>query len=124
MDQPVGNLEQGSIVWAWVPDPKGEEKCRPAVVITATDEIVLNGPVAVVAVSASIPETLPESHIELPWHPARHPATHLSKRCAAVCNWLAKIRPSDIVEIRGYVPARWLLPIVDLVNQLNPDEEL
>jgi hypothetical protein len=89
------------------------------VIVTAASDIVLDGPVTAVAVTTTFPEPAPHNIVELPWHPRRHPATQLAKRSAAVCDWLVQLRPSDIQEVKGYVPTKTLLKIVERVAQLN-----
>jgi hypothetical protein len=112
-------LQQGSIVWATVPDPTGTPKTRPLVIITATNEIVLDAPIVGAAITATFPDPPPDTHIELPWHPRRHQATQLAKRSAAVCKWLVTLRPSEIEEIKGFVPTKTMVEIMRKVTKLN-----
>ncbi|MBI5762620.1 MAG: type II toxin-antitoxin system PemK/MazF family toxin [Planctomycetes bacterium] len=113
------SLKQGSIVWAGIPDRSGTLKTRPLVIITADSEILLDSPIVGVAVSTLIPESVPGSYVELPWYRGGHPATGLARRCAAVCDWLVILRPSEIREIRGYVPTKYLLEILEKVGQIH-----
>jgi mRNA-degrading endonuclease toxin of MazEF toxin-antitoxin module len=112
-------LCQGSIVWGAAPDPKGNTKIRPLVVITATNEILLDGPVVAVAITTTYPKSVPHTHVELPWAPHRHPTTMLAKRSAAVCDWLVELRPSQVVEIKGYVPTKTMFEIVKRTSEHN-----
>jgi hypothetical protein len=112
-------LQQGSIVWATVPDPTGAPKTRPLVIITETNEIVLDAPIVGVAITATYPDPPPDTHIELPWHPRRHQATQLVKRSAAVCNWLVTLKASQVGEMKGFVPTKTMVDIVRKVTKLN-----
>ena len=116
-------LRQGSIVWARVSGRPGKVKLRPLVVITATDEIVLDAPIVGVAITSTFPEPSPAQYVTLPWSADRHPATGLARRSAAVCNWLVELQPSDIEEIKGFVPTRYLLDILERVREFNPSAD-
>src|SRR5437763_11257674 len=99
----------GQIVWAELADANGVRKLRPAVVVTPGDRITASGQLDVVAVTSRLPQPLPADHVLLPWHPRGHPRTGLNRKCAAVCSWLARIRPSDIRGVAGLVPGPILL---------------
>ena len=94
-------------------------KRRPLIIITSTSEIMLDGPVLAVAVTTTFPNPTPRSCVELPWYRNGHPATGFARRCAAVCNWLVSLRPSQVDEIKGYLPSRWLSLVIDRVHELN-----
>ena len=97
-------LQQGHIVWVRMQDQAGRNpKCRPAVVLTATDEIIPNESIVVVAATTRFTEPLPDHKIILPWKPGRHPMTGLYKPCVAVCDWLAEVSQSDIQSVGGKV---------------------
>jgi hypothetical protein len=66
---------------------------------TPTDE-----PLVAVAITGTLPTPLPDYYVLLPWDRARHPKTGLKKKCAAVCNWFAKVQRSESVEVMGRVP--------------------
>lgn len=114
-------LSQGSVVWAEVADPRGNIKRRPLVIVTATDEIVLDQPIVAVAITTTYPEPPPRNCVPLPWSPHRHPATRLARRSAAVCDWLIQVLPSDIELTGGYVPARTMLRILECLQGLGSD---
>jgi hypothetical protein len=95
------------------------KKERPLVVITDTDEIVMDNEICAVAITTTYEDPPPDTHIELPWFRHRHSVTGLSRRSAAVCNWLVRVRPGDIVEIKGRVPSTILLDIINRVRELN-----
>jgi mRNA-degrading endonuclease toxin of MazEF toxin-antitoxin module len=105
-------LRLGSIVWVEIADANGIGKLRPAIVITATDRIPNASAIHVVAVTSRIPGLLPEDHVLLPWHRQGHPRTGLNRRCAAVCGWIAQIRPTDVREVGGVVPGAFMVEIL------------
>lgn len=106
-------IQQGSIVWARFDDPQGRNpKCRPAVIVTPTNEIVEGGTLVAVAATSTLTDPLPAHHIALPWHPSRHPKTLLRKRCVAICDWLVTIQPSQIENVGGTVPQGVLMAIL------------
>ena len=106
----------GQIVWAEMADANGIRKCRPAVILTPTDRITPSGPLDVAAITSQLPQPLPEDHVLLPWHAQGHPHTGLSRKCAAVCTWLARILPDDIQSVAGIVPGPLLLDIVSKIS--------
>ena len=120
MQVPRETLEQGSIVWADAPDPRGNVKRRPLVILTATNEMLLDAPIVAVAVTTMYPKSPPREFVELPWSRPRHPATGLAQRSAARCDWLVEIKPSQVAEFKGsYVPAKTLLEILERVADLQ-----
>jgi hypothetical protein len=52
----------------------------------------------------------------LPWHRQGHPRTGLNRRCAAVCGWIAQIRPTDVREVGGVVPGAFMVEILRRVQ--------
>lgn len=109
----VSLLQQGRIVWVRVCDPNGENaKQRPAVIITATAEIIPDRPIVAVAITSTLNDPLPPEYVELPWHRNKHPRTGLRKRCAAHCHWLLVINPSDIQAYAGIVPDAKMVEIL------------
>ncbi|MCI0702194.1 MAG: type II toxin-antitoxin system PemK/MazF family toxin [Planctomycetia bacterium] len=66
-------FRQGQIVWATIPDPRGgNEKSRPAVIVTATAEIEASGQVQVAAITTLIRQTSFSETVELPAAPSGH----------------------------------------------------
>jgi len=116
---PREQLRQGSIVWIEVPDPRGKAKKRPVVVLTATEEILLDRAIVGVAVSTSIGHPVPDYCVLLPWDRRGHPATRFRQRCGAVCNWLVRFRPSDVTSVEGYLPGKTLLKVIQSVDRLT-----
>ena len=114
---PDPTLQQGTIAWIEVPDPRGKLKARPVVVVTPTDQIFMNSPLVGVAVTTSVGEKPPAPNVLLPWDPRGRPATRLRRRSAAVCNWLVTFRPSDVQSVEGYVPQKTLLRILQTVKE-------
>ena len=83
---------RGRIVWVEITDPQGvNPKCRPAVIVTPTEEIQPDADLLVVAISTQLQNAPPEATVELPWDRKGHPKTGLKVRCVAVCTWLAKV---------------------------------
>jgi mRNA-degrading endonuclease toxin of MazEF toxin-antitoxin module len=110
---------RGRIVWVEITDPQGQNpKCRPAVILTATENIHANGDVWVVGVSTQIDAAPADVCVELPWDRKRHPRTGLKERCAAVCTWLKKVGLADIKEYAGTVPGKQMLEILRKVGNL------
>lgn len=119
MSEPQGKLAQGTIVWAQITDARGQIKRYPAVILTATGEIDPGSPIQCVAITTSFPEPPPREYVELPWFPGRHPATQLSRRSAAVCNWLVELSLDQVQDVKGFVPTKVMLQIVERVRDLN-----
>lgn len=119
MDAAPGQPAQGSIVWADVADPRGQVKRRPLVIVTASDELILDAPLVCAAITTTFPEPPPRAYVELPWYSRGHPATRLRRRSAVACHWLVPLKPSDIVETKGYVPTRVLIEILERIRELN-----
>lgn len=118
MNSPVGQIRQGQICWMSVNDGRGNTKRRPVVVLTRDCDIVLDTEIVVVAVSTQIPDPPRSREVILPhggsWP---HPTTRLHKRCAAVCDWLCRVRPSDLEPTDGYVPGKTMLRIIEAVRE-------
>ena len=81
-----------------------------------------SGTLMIVAVTSRVPETLPDDHVLLPWHPQGHPRTGLNRRSAAVCSWLSKITPSEILDVSGVVPGPELLAILTKIDANQKSE--
>lgn len=112
--------ERGRIVWVELLDPQGRNpKCRPAVIITATEEIKPGESFVVVGISTELAQSLPQDHVELPWDRKKHPKTGLKERCAAVCSWLKEIHAADIQEYAGVVPGKRLVEILQKVDAIS-----
>ncbi len=106
-------LHQGRIVWVTVRDPNGQNpKERPAVIVTATAEILPDRPIVAVAITGTLKNPLPPECVVLPWHRDKHPRTGLNKRCAAQCRWLIEIDPGEIKDYAGIVPEAIMVEIL------------
>src|SRR5690348_14652717 len=109
----MSGLCRGRIVWVELADPQGRNpKCRPALIVTANEDIREDGEVWVVGISTQLDAAPADVQVELPWHRNRHPRTGLKERCAAVCTWLVKVGVRSIQECTGTVPGRQLLDIL------------
>lgn len=116
-------LQQGRIVWVEVIDPQGRNpKRRPAVVLTATEEIVAGGAVVVAALSSQIDQSPPEVSVELPWHRDGHPRTKLNRRNVVVCSWLVTVPVASILpaDLGGTVPFAQMARVLEIVRGLTP----
>ncbi len=118
-------LSRGRIVWVEMVDPQGRNsKCRPAVIVTPSEDLRPEGAIWVVGISTQVGSGLAENQVELPWHRQKHPRTGLSERCVAVCNWLVRVPVSSIQSEAGSVPGPALARILSLVGRLPlPDTE-
>ncbi len=117
---PVPRLERGRIVKAEVRDPAGRNpKIRRLVVVTETEQIRPGEPFVCVAVTATLPRRLTGEYVLLPWDRRGHRVTGCTKRCAAKCDWLLKVRPEDVKENNGRVPPEQLRQILDAVASLG-----
>lgn len=101
------NLRRGRLVWAEMTDPQGRNpKVRPAVVLTATDQIKPDGEVLVVAVTTEIGQAGAMA-VPLPWHPTGAVKTNCvrSRRRSATgsrwCRWLTWRTSADMCQVRS-----------------------
>jgi hypothetical protein len=94
-------LQLGSVVWAEFEDANGYRKVRPVAVVTPTADIHAGQPVRVVAITARLPDPLPEDHVLLPWDRQGRARSGLRRRCAAVASWHAEIAVGDVQEVVG-----------------------
>lgn len=116
-------LRRGRIIWARLADPRGWLKRRPAIVLTPTGEIEADREISVMAISTSYPDPAPENHVELPWHnDKRRSPTRLSKRSAAVIDWLAFVQPDEIEDFAGDVPPRIMIEILSRLQALDSEQ--
>src|SRR6266853_907167 len=94
----------GQIVGAEIADANGVRKARPAVVMTASDQVSPAGLLELVAITSWLPAPIPDDHVLLPWHAQGHPRTGLNRKSAAVCSWVAVIPASAVEDVTGMVP--------------------
>ncbi len=105
-------------------DPRGRNpKNRPAVVVTPSEELATGGPIFVVAITTSLPETLPDDYVLLPWSRPRHPRTGLNEPNAAVCHWLVTVEADRIFRIIGRAPASHLGRMLAELKRLYEDPD-
>ena len=115
------SLCRGRIVRVEVLDPQGRNpKCRPAIIVTPTEEILPDGVVTLVGITGSLDAAPAEVQVALPWHRQGQVGTGLTKPCVAVCTWLFTRPVSSIQESRGIVPDRQMLQILDKIKSLAP----
>ncbi len=117
----------GSVVWAEVADAKGFSKVRPAVVVSATKDIVGGKPVRLAAITTRLPVSLPKDHVLLPWNPQGKARSGLRRKCAAVATWLVEVPVSNIQEVVGILPpgviAELLAKVAAFPPTVSPSEE-
>ncbi|MBY0514259.1 MAG: type II toxin-antitoxin system PemK/MazF family toxin [Gemmataceae bacterium] len=112
-------LVQGRIVWTAVRDADGNEKSRPAVILTATAEIDPAGEVIVAAVTTQLGRARFSESVALPPDPAGHPQTGLKKPSEVVCTWLAAVPVAALTPTAGAVPPDLLAEILAKVDRLT-----
>ncbi len=113
-------LAQGQIVWVTVRDSHGgNEKKRPAVIVTASKDIDPNGTVHVASITTLLGQARFSETVELPSHPAGHPQTKLKKQSEVVCSWLTEVPVADLENTGGSVPVDVLMEILAKVERLN-----
>ena len=115
-------IRLGQIIWAEIADANGFRKARPAVVMTASDQISPSGLLELVAITSFLPDPLPDDHVLLPWHAQGHPRTGLNRKSAAVCSWVAVIPASAVEDVTGVVPGPLLLEIIAKRKAIEPPE--
>jgi hypothetical protein len=95
---------RGRIVWVEISDPQGRNpKCRPAVIVTANEDIRPDAEVWVVGISSRLDVGPAEVQVELPWDRRGHPRTGLRERCAAICTWLRQVSLAAVKSEAGDV---------------------
>lgn len=115
------NLCRGRIVRVEVLDPQNRNpKCRPAVIVTPTEEISADGDVLLVAITGNVAAASAEVQVALPWHAQGQVGTRLNKPSVAVCSWIFTSPVSKIQSYGGMIPDRQMLQILDKINALAP----
>lgn len=119
----MSELEQGSIVWASVTDPRGNTKHRPLVILTHTSEIILNEPIVAAPITTTFPNPAPDYCVPIPWYRGGHPVTGLTKRSAVICNWRPiELRQAD-AQKRGSLPEKYMVEVLRKVAKYNAQPE-
>jgi hypothetical protein len=117
----ANKLRAGRIVWATVRDRNGYRKLRPAIILTPDNEISLDQPLVLMAVTTTYPEPPPRDCIPLPWNSdPRRVSTGLARRSAAVITWLDTVYADEIVDVIGGVPPNLMREIRTRVAKLGP----
>jgi hypothetical protein len=115
-------IQQGSIVRASVPDANGFVKSRPLLIISPTNEIIPDKPVAALAITTTFPDPPRENEVPLPWSRAGYPSTGLRKRSAVVCSWRVSIQPSQVEAVYGYLPMVHLIRVLEVAQRYAGDQ--
>jgi mRNA-degrading endonuclease toxin of MazEF toxin-antitoxin module len=104
-----------------VRDHNGFRKTRPVIILTPNDEIGIDQPLVVMAVTTTYPHPVPKDHVELPWNPdSRRVSTGLSRRSAAVVTWLDTAYADEVMEVIGTVPTKIINNIRERLAKLPP----
>lgn len=107
-------VRQGTIVWIDVDDGRGNVKRRPVLVVTPSNEILLDREILGLAITSTFRVPLEPQCVALPWSPKGHPATGLRRPSVVVCVWAVRFRVSDAVSIAGYVPGATLRGVLEV----------
>lgn len=113
----TSDLRQGDIVYANINDGNGSVKQRPGVVVTPTEDIQAGDPVAVAAITKSIPNPVPPAKIVLPYCPNNSSRTRLTVRCAAVADWISDVVGDEVETKGGYVPEKLMRQIIEQISR-------
>jgi len=97
----------------------GNDKARPVVILTATNDVLPGGEVQVAAITTLIGQAPFSETVELPSSPAGHPQTKLKKPCEVVCSWVLSVPVSSLNDTGGSVPQDILAEILAKVERLN-----
>ena len=103
-------------------DPQGRNpKDRPCVVVT-NPAMSPEGRQLVVAISTTLPDTLPDDYVLLPYHHAHHPRTGLNRRNAAIGRWVREVEESQILRKVGIVPGKQIRALAEILARLDAAE--
>jgi mRNA-degrading endonuclease toxin of MazEF toxin-antitoxin module len=115
----VATLSRGSIVWVTCPDAQRQNpKCRPAVILTATEDLKVGQAVHAVAVSTTFSTVPVAERVDLPWASGGHVKTGLKQSCAAICTWIITFTLTAEMKAEGFVPGKHLLEIIRKVGEI------
>ena len=97
-------IKQGEVLWARCVDPQGaNEKSRPVLVLTLSEQIAQGDPIVAAAITTTFPRPLTDEYVELPWD-ERHRHIGLKKRFAVLCSWLGGVLQAGPNSRRGSCP--------------------
>ena len=115
-------LVPGRIVRVNIPDSLGNATHdHPAVILSSAEDIARGDPIFVAAISTRRDLSPKEQQVWLPSNrgPGGHSLTKLTRNCAVICNWVVRIKASDILEFKGIVPAYAMNLIEEKVRKLK-----
>jgi len=114
----VCRLSQGQVVEVAITDPRGQNrKARPAVVLTATDELASADEFIVAAISTKFNDPLPTDWILVPRSIDGRAKSGLTEPSVVKCHWLRKVTRKDIIYVRGWLPTTIMRDIMQIVSQ-------
>jgi hypothetical protein len=121
-------LRRGSVIWARIPDPHGnvivddtgKPKCRPALVLSNSEDIATGDSIVVAAISTQFDlQNLPPHWFIMESHPQGHPSTGLNRPCVVKSDWLVSVRQCDIESVSPGISARNTKLVLNWLKQ-NP----
>jgi hypothetical protein len=119
---------RGSVLWVLIDDPNGSPildehgnpKPHPTVVLTPTEDIVLELPITIAAISTRFdPENLLPGEFLIPSRPGGHPVTGLDQPCVVKAYWLKSLDKTKITRAhpRERAPAKVVRQVLNWLAQ-------
>ena len=113
----MDEIALGRVIWLDVTDPQGNPAGEhAAVILTTKDEYEAGEAIKAVVISSKLHHAAKDRMVELPWSRGRHVYTGLSKRSAAICDWVVNVRKDHIREYAGRIYGKWLHEILAKVK--------
>jgi mRNA-degrading endonuclease toxin of MazEF toxin-antitoxin module len=120
----VDRITRGRVIWLDVTDPRGiPVGDHAAVILTTKAESESGELLKAVVISSKLQHAAKERMVELPWSRGGHPRTGLSKRSAAMCDWIVTVNEDHIRKYGGLVSGKLLDQIVALINPPTESEQ-
>ena len=117
----MSSPSHGRVVWVTLLDPQGRNaKCRPAIIITPTDEIASDGNVVVVGVTTTPDQASADVQTELQYDPRGTCRSGLREKSWAISTWIETVAVSAIQGYSGTIPGPQMAEIRRKIRNL-PD---
>ncbi len=87
-------------------------------VISRPEEITADDLLIGLSITTTFPDPPNRNEVQIPWHREGLAATGLRRRSAVVCDWLVSFQMSEIVAVRGYLPAANLIEVLRVHQDL------
>ena len=110
------SLQAGLIIQARVKPKHGQEKVRPGLILTPTEDIQKGEPIVCLAITGSPLYPCRPEYVPVPWARNGHVSTGLRKPSFVVCNWSFVICASQVVSVKGFLPKKYLTEIYERLN--------